>query len=102
DRKRRRELLSFFLPIHDDRRRDDDERGLPALLLLRLEEHAERLHRLAEAHFVGERAAERLPIREPEPLETALLVRSQRLLERRRRLASSDAFEALEFLDELT
>ncbi len=66
------------LPVVDDRERADDEVWPGSV-----DEVGERRRRLAEAHVVGEAAAEAEAVEEPQPAEAAALVRPQLTGERR-------------------
>ncbi len=69
---RRREAAALRLPVVHDRERTDDE-----VWSRPVDEVGERRRRLAEAHVVGEAAAEAEAVEEPQPAEAATLVRPQ-------------------------
>jgi hypothetical protein len=80
------EALDLALPVADHGCGCDEERGglgaLPALSSMK--EERQELHRLAEAHVVGEARAETERAHRREPGETAPLIRAQRRSERAR------------------
>ena len=75
DFERRREAAGLASPVLDERGRADDEAGTIgwAVLAQRFHER-QRLHRLPQAHLVGEEAAERVIMDMPEPGNADLLV----------------------------
>ena len=83
----RSELLDLALPVADDADRSDDQRrfGQPALFLLE-REMRERLDSFAQAHVIGEDAAQVAASQKLQPSQAFLLVRTQRRLEALRRL----------------
>ena len=88
DAKGRREALDLSGPLAGDAHRADDQGGaerIHAVLLPLGGEHRDRLHRLAEAHVVGEDGADPEVAEQPQPAVTALLEREERLRHRRRR-----------------
>ena len=93
------EPLRLALPVADERHRADEERGprgdvlsVPGAGGSVEREEGEDLHGLAQAHVVGEHAAEPDPVEEGQPGQPALLVRAQRAREARRRRYPLEAF----------
>ena len=84
DAQRRREPLELRLPLLDDAHRADDEGGADVAVLALGGEHRDRLHRLAQAHVVGQDRAGAEIAEQPEPAVAALLEREQAELHRRR------------------
>ncbi len=80
DLQGRGEAAGFAAPVLDERSRADHDAGavVRAVLAQGLHE-GERLHGLAEAHFVGEQAAERMIMDMPEPGHADLLVDAEHL-----------------------
>ena len=85
--QRGREPLDLGAPLADDAHRADDERR-PELLRRRFlalgDEHRDRLHRLPEAHVVGQDPAHPEVAEQPQPAVTALLEREEVELHRGR------------------
>src|SRR5688572_6492761 len=90
----RSELLDLALPVANDTNGSDDERrlGEPACFFLQ-REMSECLDRFAQAHVVGENAAEMAASQELQPPQSLLLIGAQRCLESRRRLQRLDCGE---------
>ncbi len=84
DAERRREPPELRLPLLDDAHRADDEGRADVAVLALGGEHRDRLHRLAQAHVVGQDRAGSEIAEQPEPAVTALLEREQVELHRRR------------------
>ena len=81
DAQRRRELLDLRSPLlHDAHRTDHEGRAerVDAELLPLGDEHRDRLHRLAEAHVVGEDRADAEVAEHPQPTVAAFLERKER------------------------
>ena len=96
----RREALGFATPVVQDGRGADDENGFGVLAVAMLEpgDPGERLQRFAEAHVVGEDAAE-LDVREvAEEVEALLLIRTQLGLDVVRQRDIGNALEVGELL----
>src|SRR5690606_15914221 len=83
-----------FLPVEDERLRHDDERRPPHAFLPASLEQREHLDRLAEAHVVGETAAETELAQELEPAEPLLLIAAQLAAKAARRCGRAHAAEA--------
>ena len=87
----RRELGDLAVPVrHEGRRRDDERGAIEATLLLLREEMRDGLERLAEAHVVGEDAADAARPQVLEPGEALDLVRTERSDEAGRRLRGTE------------
>ena len=94
DAQRRREPLDLGAPLANDAHRADDERRterLTASLLALRDEHRDRLHRLAEAHVVGQDRADPEVAEEPQPAVAALLEGEEVELHRGRRRQRAEA-----------
>src|SRR5690606_7672479 len=86
----RHKTRGLLLPVENQRAWDDRQRwtGAPGTAVLQQCQH---LHRLAQAHVIGETAAETEIAQELEPAQRLLLVRTQFPLETSRRSARGDA-----------
>ena len=81
------EPLDLARPLAGDAHRADDERGaerIGAELLALRGQHRDRLHRLAEAHVVGQDRTDPEVAEQAQPAVAALLEREQRMGHRRR------------------
>ena len=81
-------------PLLDDAHRADDERraeGVPPEVLALGRDHRDRLHRLAEAHVVGEDRADPEVAEHPQPAVAALLERKELELHRGGRRTRAEA-----------
>ena len=86
--ERGRETVDLGAPLLDHAHRADDERRperLVARVLPLRRQHRDRLHRLAEAHVVGEDRADAEVAEQPQPAVAALLEREERMRHRCRR-----------------
>ena len=72
-----RELFAFFLPVQHQRRRADDEAGQRLPALLHGQQIAQHLHRLAQAHIVGQNAAHAVAVQRAQPAVAVPLVFAQ-------------------------
>ncbi len=72
-----REALQLDLPVFNERGRDDDEVRRTHSLRLSFQEKGDHLHGLAQAHVVGQAAAETKLGEESEPLEAVRLIGAQ-------------------------
>ena len=80
--------MDLGAPLLDHAHRADDERRperLVARVLPLRRQHRDRLHRLAEAHVVGEDRADAEVAEQPQPAVAALLEREERMRHRGRR-----------------
>ena len=94
DAQRRCEARDLGSPLLDDAHRADDERraeGVAPEVLALGRDHRDRLHRLAEAHVVGEDRADPEVAEHPQPAVAALLERKELELHRGRRRAGAKA-----------
>ena len=87
------EARGLLLPVPDQRFRHHDERR-PRLLAAARRQHGQHLDGLAEAHVVGQAAAEAEAAQEGHPAETLFLVRAQLAPESRGLVFCGDAVEA--------
>ncbi len=80
----RGETCGLAAPVFEQRGGRDDERGARRFSRLRVErgDEAEGLERFAEAHLVGEDAAELVVVEVPEPGDAEALIRAQQVGER--------------------
>ena len=91
-----REFLTLLGPVQHQRGRADDEAGQRLPVLLHGQQVAQHLHRLAQAHIVGEDAAHTVTVQRPQPAVAVPLIFAQSLLQGGRRgiLAVLDGVEA--------
>ena len=91
-----REFLTLLGPVQHQRGRADDEAGQSLAVLLHGQQVAQHLHRLAQAHIVGEDAAHTVTVQRPQPAVAVPLIFAQSLLQGGRRgiLAVLDGVEA--------
>ena len=96
----RRELVDLALPVRDDGGRRDHEIELLLILALGPEQQRDRLNRLTEAHVVGENAAAVQLVKEHEPREAFLLVRTKIGLEGARLRDARNLVDVLDLREE--
>ena len=86
----RREAFDLRGPVGQQGRRRDQEAGAPRLLTCRTRPHHQQqrqhLHRLAEAHVIGEARAQAEAGEQMQPSHAGLLIGSQRRLQRGARI----------------
>ena len=89
-REARREALDLPGPVGQERRRGNEEAGASRLVTRRTrtehEQQRQHLHRLAEAHVVGEARTQAKAGKQMQPSDACLLIGSQRGLQRGARL----------------
>ena len=84
DGQPRREPLDLPLPVAQHRQRAHDQRRWPGSRLAAQRFQRQQLHRLAQAHVVGQQCADAEPVEEGQPGQPPALVRPQARAERRR------------------
>ena len=97
-----REAADFLLPIAENAHRRHDQRGLVQAILLLLDgKMSQRLHRLSQAHVVGQDAAQTMAAQKLQPSQAVLLVGPQRRLKMCGRGQRFDAGKILDRVNEV-